>query len=353
MKIYAKHIAYVYFKYFLIIFIALELFYAGIDILTNLKRFPESANLQLIYFFLTTLIALNYILPLSLVFAFIATYFNMIRNNELVSFYALGIDKNRVIMPTFLVALIVTCSYIALNFTNFTYIKEYRKNIASSSFMPQNLDEKFVKYDGKYIYISRLNPITNDAKIINIFDVNDTKLLSIVSASSGKFDGKIWNLEDVNITNLPSNLEFMAKGFEVQHLENLETLKKFRPKTIENIYESDTPYSINDALDAIKTFKNEGININSLKVSLYNSIFFPLFAPIMVLIFYYFLPSTYRFFNLALLGFIFVVATLCCWGVLYVLIRFSQNGVILAELGVVLPIFLLFLFAIKLYFSNR
>lgn len=353
MKIYAKHIAYVYFKYFLIIFIALELFYAGIDILTNLKRFPQSANLQLIYFFLTTLIAINYILPLSLIFAFITTFFNMIRNNELVSFYSLGISKNRAIMPVFIVALLITSLYISLNFTNFTYVKEYRKNITSSSFMPQNLDEKFIKYDGKFIYINQLNPITDEAKVIKIFDVNDSKLLSIISANSGKFNENIWNLKDVNITKLPFVLELKNKGLDISHLQNLETFKKFRPKTIENIYENDTSYSISDAFDAIKTFKNEGININSLKISLYNSIFFPLFAPLMVLILYYFLPPTYRFFNLALLGFIFVIVTLCCWGILYVLIRFSQNGVIMAEFAVILPIFLLFLTALKLYFSNR
>lgn len=353
MKIYAKYIAYIYFKYFLIIFSALELFYAGIDILINLKKFPDSANLQLIYFLLTMLIAINYILPLSLVFAFITTYFNMIRSNELVSFYALGVNKSRVVMPAFLVSLIITFSYIGLNFTNFTYIKEYRKNLSTSIMNPINLDEKFVKYDGKYIYINRLNPVTNDASVIKIFDTNDTRLLNIISAASGKFDGRMWKFEDVNTTILPSKLEFRGEGLKEEHVQNLETLKKFRPKTIENVYENDTSYSVNDALDAIKTFKDEGINIDSLKVSIYSSVFFPLFAPIMVLIFYYFLPSTYRFFNLALLGFIFVVATLCCWGVLYILIRFAQNGVVSAELGVILPIFLLFLFSIKLYFSNR
>ncbi len=49
MKLFSKYTGLVYLKYFIIIFMALELFYIGIDTLTNLKDFPKSANLQLIY----------------------------------------------------------------------------------------------------------------------------------------------------------------------------------------------------------------------------------------------------------------------------------------------------------------
>ena len=56
-------------KYFVILFVALTLFYVGIDILTNLKSMPASANLKLLYFGLTSLTAVNYVLPLSLIFA--------------------------------------------------------------------------------------------------------------------------------------------------------------------------------------------------------------------------------------------------------------------------------------------
>lgn len=49
MKIFQKYIGWTYFKYFVILFVALEFFYVGIDVLTNLKDFPQSANLGLLY----------------------------------------------------------------------------------------------------------------------------------------------------------------------------------------------------------------------------------------------------------------------------------------------------------------
>ena len=82
-------------------------------------------------------------------------------------------------------------------------------------------------------------------------------------------------------------------------------------------------------------------------------IFFPLFAPLAVLVLYYYLPVTGRFFNLALLSFGFFIATLCAWGVLFVLIRFSLNGVIIPELGIIVPITALLGFAAFLVFKHR
>ena len=77
MKIFQKYIGWTYFKYFFILFVALEFFYVGIDVLTNLKDFPQSANLGLLYIAITAVAAITYTLPLSLVFALIIAKFNM------------------------------------------------------------------------------------------------------------------------------------------------------------------------------------------------------------------------------------------------------------------------------------
>ena len=49
MNLYARYVGWLYFKYFVIIFVALTLFYVGIDILTNLKDMPASANVVSTY----------------------------------------------------------------------------------------------------------------------------------------------------------------------------------------------------------------------------------------------------------------------------------------------------------------
>lgn len=75
MKLFEKYIIQNYLKNFFVIFIALDLFYVGVDLLTNYNNIPDSANLQILYALFQGMNAVNYVLPLSIVFGMIVTYF--------------------------------------------------------------------------------------------------------------------------------------------------------------------------------------------------------------------------------------------------------------------------------------
>ncbi len=353
MNLYARYVGWLYFKYFVILFVALTLFYVGIDILTNLKSMPASANLKLLYFGLTSLTAVNYVLPLSLIFALIASEFSMIRSNELVSFYALGIDKNRLIKPPFYIALTITFVYVGLNFTPFAYAYEYGRNIVKLSNLSRTSSDIFLKFEGKFVYMDSLNPISGEAKDVRIFDINGSNLHSATFGLSARFVDDLWLVKQAKIVNLPQNIKLGEKGLDIKRLGELKTLENFKPKTIENAAAESSAITIPDAVDYIQAFKNEGIGLNSVKTTLYNLAFSPFFAPFMVLIIYYFLPVTGRFFNLALKSFIFTIASLCVWGALFVMMRFARNGVISPEIGVLLPVILLGAYAFYLHFKAR
>ena len=353
MNLYARYVGWLYFKYFVIIFVALTLFYVGIDILTNLKDMPASANLKLLYFGLTSLTAVNYVLPLALIFALITSKFSMIRSNELVSFYALGIDKNRLIKPPFYIALAITLIYVGLNFTPFAYAYEYGRNIVKLSNLSRTSSDIFLKFEGKFVYMDSLNPISGEAKDVRIFDINGSNLRSATFGESAKFTDNAWLLKNAKIVNLPQNIKLGEKGLEIKTPSELKTLENFKPKTIESASAESSAITIPDAVDYILAFKDEGIGLNSTKTTLYNLAFAPFFAPFMVLIIYYFLPVTGRFFNLALKSFIFTIASLCVWGALFVMMRFARNGVVSPEIGVLLPIILLGAYAFYLRFGSR
>lgn len=353
MNLYARYVGWLYFKYFMILFIALTLFYVGIDILTNLKDMPASANLKLLYFGLTSLTAVNYVLPLALIFALITSKFSMIRSNELVSFYALGIDKNRLIKPPFYIALAITFIYVGLNFTPFAYAYEYGRNIVKLSNLSRTSSDIFLKFEGKFVYVDSLNPISGEAKDVRIFDINGSDLRSATFGESAKFIDNAWLLKNAKIVNLPQNIKLGEKGLDIKTPGELKTLENFKPKTIESASAESSAITIPDAVDYILAFKDEGIGLNSTKTTLYNLAFAPFFAPFMVLIIYYFLPVTGRFFNLALKSFIFTIASLCVWGALFVMMRFARNGVVSPEVGVLLPIILLGAYAFYLRFGSR
>ena len=353
MNLYARYVGWLYFKYFMILFIALTLFYVGIDILTNLKDMPASANLKLLYFGLTSLTAVNYVLPLALIFALITSKFSMIRSNELVSFYALGIDKNRLIKPPFYIALAITFIYVGLNFTPFAYAYEYGRNIVKLSNLSRTSSDIFLKFEGKFVYMDSLNPISGEAKDVRIFDINGSNLRSATFGESAKFIDDAWLLKNAKIVNLPQNIKLGEKGLDIKTPRELKTLENFKPKTIESASAESSAITIPDAVDYILAFKDEGVGLNSTKTTLYNLAFAPFFAPFMVLIIYYFLPVTGRFFNLALKSFIFTIASLCVWGALFVMMRFARNGVVSPEVGVLLPIILLGAYAFYLRFGSR
>ena len=65
------------------------------------------------------------------------------------------------------------------------------------------------------------------------------------------------------------------------------------------------------------------------------------------------MPLTGRFASLSIASFAAILATLCVWGVLFLLIRISLNGAIAAEFGIILPIVLLMLFAGYKVYEHR
>jgi len=353
MKIYQKYILFNYLKNFFIIFLSLEFFYISIDLLSNYKDLPNSANLQLLYIVFKSLDAFNYAIPLSIVFAMIVTKFSMIRSNELVTLYSIGITKSAIVKPLFFCALFISFVYISLNLTSFANSLEYSKNLLEHNTISKNSSELFLKKDDKYIFFKNLNPIKKYATGIKIFTLKDNDLSKIVSAESGYFYKDSWVLQNVQIKTKPKVNSIDSAGIKEVFKEKYITLKDFKPKIIDNVYNGKYGMSIIDAFDALRFFSTQNINLDRIKTLLYSQILFPMFAPLLVVILFYKLPINNRFFNLALLSFIFVFVTLCTWGVLFLLVKLSSTSVIIPEIGVVVPIIFLALMSLRLYYKEN
>jgi len=353
MKLYQKYIIFNYLKNFFIIFLSLEFFYVGIDILSNYKDFPDSANLQLLYVVFKTLDAVNYSVPLSIVFAMIVTKFAMIKSNELVALYAIGITKRSVIKPLFFSALSIAMIYISLNFTSFVYSLEYSRNLLKYSTISTDSTSLFLKNNNQYIYFKKLDPIKKQATDIKIFTIQNNDLSQIVDAKRAYFNNNSWILKDVTITTKPKVKSINDSGLVEVKQDRFETLKDFRPKIIENINKGEYNMSIIDAIDALSFFSTQNINLDRIKTLLYSQLLFPLFAPLLIVILFYRLPISSRFFNVAFLSFVFIFTTLAVWGILFILTKLSSTSVIFPELGVILPISLLALYALRQYYKEN
>ena len=159
MKLFERYIVKNYLKNFFIIFIALDFFYVGVDLLTNYNNLPDSANLQILYALFQAMNAVNYVLPLSIVFGMIVTHFAMIKSNELICMYASSISQKALVRPFFFTSLVLTIFYVGLNTTEFAYAYEYSSNLKKYNRISTNSEELFLKHNNQYIYFKKLDPM--------------------------------------------------------------------------------------------------------------------------------------------------------------------------------------------------
>ncbi|AOO64052.1 LptF/LptG family permease [Sulfurospirillum halorespirans] len=349
MKLFEKYIVKNYLKNFFVIFIALDLFYVGVDLLTNYNNIPDSANLQLLYAIFQGMNAVNYVLPLSIVFGMVVTYFGMIKSNELICMYASSISKRSLVRPFFLTALVLTLGYIGLNCTEFAYAYEYSANLKKYNRISTSSEDLFLKHDNQYVYFKRLDPLKQVAYDVTIFEVESVDLTKIIRASVASFIKNHWVLENVSIIHKPHVSSLDDTGYRTESVPTLKTMENFKPKIMDNVYQSEYALSIIDGIDALLFFETQGVNTHKIKATLFYQLFFPLFAPFLIVILYYKAPVMGRYFNMALIASSFAFITLVVWSGLFLLSRLAANGVIFAEIAILLPIILLFFTALHFY----
>lgn len=349
MKLFEKYIVKNYLKNFFVIFIALDLFYVGVDLLTNYNNVPDSANLQILYALFQGMNAVNYVLPLSIVFGMVVTYFSMIKSNELICMYASSISKRALVRPFFITALVLTLIYIGLNCTEFAYAYEYSSNLKKYNRISNSSEDLFLKHNNQYVYFKKLDPLKQVAYDVTIFEVDNVDLTKIIRASVASFIQNHWILEKVSIVHKPRITSLDNDGYRTENVDKLQTMENFKPKIMDNVYQSEYTLSISDGIDALRFFNEQGVNTSKIKATLFYQLFFPFFAPFLIVILYYKAPVMGRYFNMALIASSFAFVTLIVWSGLFLLSRLAANGVVFAEIAILLPIVLLLFIAMYFY----
>ncbi len=350
MKLYQQLILKNYVKSFLVIFLSLEIFFTGIDLMQNFKHLPDSANLQILY---TTNIFLNFInftLPLSLLFAMVSTMMKLIKSNQLVALYSVGTSKSDVIKPIFFLSLFIILGYISLQNTNFVRSAEIADNIKKHGVVTDNTHGLFLKSDHSYIYIKELNPIDKTATGIKIFKIKEKDLQEIIHAKKGSFSTNRWNLKDViDIQLIGQNNKKIVKSNHT----TMSALSGFEPHIVNSLFKGKGKLTIKESINAINFLESQSLNSDKIRATLFYMILFPLFVPIVMLALFYPLPAQRRGKNLTLINSAYILSILLLWGVMFSLSKISLNGALSPYLGIALPIFILFLISLYLVCKNR
>ena len=351
MSILTKYILKKYLLNFIIVLISLEIFFIGIDFLQNFSSIPQSANLQFLYILYNGFFTLTLALPLSIVFGWIITLVVFIKNNEFVAFNAVGATNKKILFPVVNISVLLLTLLIFLQMTPLAYSYEQKKKILDNEYFTNSRSDIFLKYNDYYIYFKKLLPLEKKAENIHIFKISGKDVIETIVGEKAYFQDDRWYVTDVKIIRKPKDLNIQDSKLDISYEKFLHTLEGFKPKILDNVYESKSEFSIFDAISAVILLKEQGINTDKIRSILYNQIIIPFFIIPLLLLIYAYASLNSRFFNIGKFTSITVFGTLVIWGVFFVLYKFTTGGVITPEFSLLLPMLLWVL--ISVYFYNK
>ena len=348
-----KYISYLYLKYVGIIVMALVLFFVGFDLMENMDGLPDSANLKLLYALFRSYYALDMLFPISLIFAMIVAKIVLIRSNALVALYSLGYSKADVLRPFIMISTFLVVVFILMHaYAPFAKGKEYSDNVYANKIHGEPTKNLFFTYENYYVYFEELHPLQQSAKEIRIFKIENDDLREVVIAKEAVYQDDHWIVKDVKTLIKPSKVGPKSKGIEIVNKKDIKLLKDFRPTILDQVYEGSSTYTILDAFEAIKLLDEQNVNTSKVKSVLYKTIIYPFFVPFLVIIIFFFVPISPRFLNVTLFSFGALIATLLVWGLFYTLIQLSNAQTLPGEVGIVLPVVLLGLGSVYVWFKK-
>ncbi len=349
MKIITRYLLTKYIKYFLIILLSLEIFFVGIDLLQNFAKLPNSANLQLLYVTYNFFYTLTITLPIALVFGWIITITMLVKNNELVSFYALSVSPSNIIKPIGVITLVILSALIFMQSTQLAYSIEQKDKILNKTIFVNEKSNIFLKYNEYFIYFKKLYPLEKKAEDIQIFQTLKNDIVQKIDAKKAYYQNNRWYIIDAKITQKPKDINWDNAKLKITYEKFLYTLEGFEPSIINNVYKAKVQFSIIDAIRTILLLEDQDFNTNKIKAILYSQIIMPFFVfPLIILVFIYTNVSS-RFFNTPAYLSITIFSTLTTWGVMFLLQKLSFGNILMAEIAIVLPIALLFIVTAYLY----
>jgi len=344
---------------FFVILSGLVLFFSGFDYMNAADKMPDSANLKLLYLIYRSFYISDLVFPVVIVMSFIVTIIQLIKSNALIAYASLGFSKKQVLKPLILISTILLLIYSGLHATKYAYGKEFSDNIIRKNQYLNSTMNLFFKYETEdvahqkyYIYLKHLYPLQKKADGIRLFKMSQGVLTEILKANTAYYkDGK-WNIYNSTILKKDSLIDINSQGIHFSNKELVVTLNGFKPKILDQVSEGEASFTLLDALEAYFILYHQDISLDKIKSIIYNVLVFPFFALPVIIIFFIMIPNTPRYANLAIYGFGGLFATLILWGLLFALGRLSINGTLSPEVGIVVPIIVLFFISSTLYFKK-
>ena len=346
-----RYMAHLYIKNLVAILFGLSFSFAAIDYFQHVEKLSVTANYKILYIFYMWQEALGLLYPLAIVFAVIMTKLALVKSNTMGVLHAFGYSKNILFFPLLIVGVITYGIFTFLHTTEFSYAKDKAKVLLENQINAYDVNDLFFKYNDSFVYIKTLDPVEKKIEDMTIFKVEGYQVHYTINAPIALFNGTEWDAQNATLkTHIYENGKL--KKYTVEHKKNIKTLEEYKPKIIESLYEGKA-LNIIDAYNTWKLLNKQNLNSDKIRAALYDKIIVPLFAIALMLILFFKLPFHARMMNLGSVIALSLGATFVIWGILFGLNQMGSNGVLIPELTAILPISLLWIYAIYVYFTDE
>ncbi len=345
------YLAKLYIKNLLAILFGLAFAFAAIDYFQHIQQLDVSGNYKILYIFYMWQEALGLLYPLAIVFALIMTKLSLVKNNTMGALHAFGYNKKRLLFPLMTVATLTYIIFTFLHTTEFSYAKDKAGFLLKNELHEYDVNNLFFKYNDTFVYIKKLDPIKKEIEDITIFKVEGYQVRYTINAPIATFDGNEWDAKNAVLkTHQYQNGEL--EKYSIEYKKSIKTLIGYKPKIIESLYEGKA-LNIVDAYNTWRLLDKQHLNSDKIRASFYDKVVVPLFALALLLILFFKLPFHARMMNFGGVIALSLGTTFVIWGVLFGLNQIGANGVLSPELTAVLPIVLLWAYAIYIYYSDE
>jgi len=338
-----RYVAFHYLKNMLIILFGITGLFSGLDFLMNAASLP-SFNVKVLYFYLKSQEALNLLYPLAIVFGGIWTKIAFIKQNKVASFYALGVTRKAFFKPFFVVGFLTYLLFMSLNFTSFSTAADRAMGLFKNQYGTSKTKDLFFKYNSNFVYIGALIPEYYKIEDLTIFRMKNGKVVESLTAKEAWFNIHEWVAEDV-IRKYKSRNEQGQERLKIEKVAVLQTLRNYKPKILESIYDGKT-LNLAESIEAKTLLENQGLDTHEVRSDVYGKMIMPLFSIALLMILIFRFPFHSRYMNIAMTTTQAIGGTLFVWGILFALQSIAKNGTLSPELALILPIVLLWIYAI-------
>ncbi len=350
-KRYFTYLFKIYIKNLLAILLGLAFAFAAMDYFQYAQKLDVSGNYKILYIFYQWQQALGLLYPLAIVFALIMTKLTLIRNNTMGALHAFGYNKKRLVKPFVLAALMVYGIFTFLHTTEFSYAKDKGSLILKNKMGAYDVTNLFFKYNDTFVYINTLDPIAKKISDITIFKVEGYQVRYTIHAPIATFDGYEWDAKDATLrTHIYEQGELVR--YTIEQKNSIRTLKGYKPKIIESLYEGKA-LNIIDAYNTWALLERQHLNSDKIRAAFYDKVVVPLFAIALLIILFFKLPFHARMMNTGGIIALSLGATFTIWGILFGLNQMGTNGVLIPEITAILPIVLLWIYAVYIYVTDE